>query len=154
MDKTIQNEFIDYGCGFPVLLKNVPMRKVHGKWIPDVNYNELEKSILIMLCHKPFKLTGNEIRFIRLYFEMTLKEFANRFGVQHPTVVKWENFKNDPTNMTLGTEKDIRLFLIGHIKGKRKIADLYTEFEQKPFRTNRSVEPLQTIEIDMEGVAI
>ena len=151
MKKKILKEFIDYGCGFSVVLKNVPMKKFYGKWIPDIDYNALEKCVLLMLCHKPVKLTGNEIRFIRLYFEMTLQEFAKRFGVQHPTVVKWENFKNNPTSMTLGTEKDIRLFIIGHLIGKRKIADLYNELEQKPLKSTDSHYP---IEVDMERIAV
>ncbi|MFI5343118.1 MAG: hypothetical protein ACHQUC_02740 [Chlamydiales bacterium] len=87
MQRKIVEEFIDYGCGFPIVLRNLPMIKVHGKWVPDVNYNHLEKAVLLLLCHKPFKMTGNEIRFIRFYFEMTLQEFAKRFGVQHPTVI-------------------------------------------------------------------
>ena len=154
MYKKALNEFIDYGCGFPVVLKNVPMKKNHGKWTPDINYNALEKSVLLLLCHKPFKLTGHEIRFVRLYFEMTLQGFAKRFGVQHPTVVKWENFKNHPTNMTMGTEKDIRLFIIGHLIGKRKIDDLYNELEQNSFGSKKSIESLHPIEVDMERIAI
>lgn len=154
MNKKTLNEFIDHGCGFPVVLKNVPMKKFQGKWIPDINYNALEKNVLILLCHKPFKLTGHEIRFIRLYFEMTLQEFAKRFGVQHPTVIKWEKFKNHPTNMTMGTEKDIRLFIIGNLIGKRKIADLYNELEQNPFGSKNSIESLHPIEVDMERIAI
>jgi DNA-binding transcriptional regulator YiaG len=112
MERKIERQFVDHGCGFPVLLLNVPMIKVRGKWIPDINYEMLEKSVLLDLCHKPYKLTGSEIRFIRLYFEMTLQAFGKRFGVQHPTVIKWEKCNAAPTNMTLGTEKDIRLFVI------------------------------------------
>ena len=120
MERKIQKQFIDNGCGFSIILRHVPMIKIEGKWIPDINYNELEKAVLMVLCQKSSKLTGNEIRFIRLYFEMTLQVFAKRFGVQHPTVVKWENFKDLPTNMAIGTEKDIRLFIISQLGGKRK----------------------------------
>ncbi len=150
MERKIERQFIDYGCGFPVVLLNVPMIKVQGKWIPDIDYNVLEKSVLLDLCHKPFKLTGNEIRFVRLYFEMTLQAFAKRFGVQHPTVVKWENFKDTPTNMTLGTEKDIRLFVVKQLMGQKSIGALYTELEETPFDVATQEEPLQ---VDMEKLA-
>lgn len=119
------------------------MIKIRDEWSPDINYNELEKSVLLMLCHKPLKLSGNEIRFIRLYFEMTLQNFAKRFGVQHPTVVKWENYKDSSTNMSLGTEKDIRLFLIKELKGQRYIGALYAELEKKPFDVLTDEEPMQ-----------
>lgn len=147
--RKIVKEFIDYGCGFPVVIRNVPFIKIQGKWMPDINYNELEKVILILLCHKHFKLTGNEIRFTRLYFKMTLQEFAKRFGVQHPTVIKWENFKNESTNMSLGTEKDIRLFIVNKILGFAKVGKLYNELEGTEINSKHN-EPIQ---IDMEKLA-
>ena len=150
MESKIQETFIDYGCGFPVVLLNVPMIRVYGKWTPDINYNELEQAIILALCHKSSKLTGSEIRFIRLYFEMTLHEFGKRFGVRHPTVVKWENFKDEPTNMTRGTEKDIRLFIIHQLKGSKKVGELYRELEQNSFSL-RHEEPIQ---LDIEKFAI
>lgn len=150
MERKIKAHHIDYGCGFPIVLLNVPMIKIRGEWTPDINYNELEKSALLMLCHKPLKLSGNEIRFIRLYFEMTLQEFAKRFGVQHPTVVKWENYKDASTNMSLGTEKDIRLFIIKELKGQRYIGALYSELEQKSFDILTQEEPMQ---LDIEQLA-
>ena len=150
MERKIQKQFIDHGCGFPVVLINVPMIKIRGEWIPDIDYNILEKSILIDLCHKTFKLTGNEIRFIRIYFEMTLQAFAKRFGVQHPTVIKWENFKDIPTNMSVGTEKDIRLFVIKELMGPKFIGPLYTELEATPFDATGQKSPLQ---LDIEKLA-
>ncbi len=150
MERKIEPQFIDYGCGFPVVLLNVPMIKVRDKWIPDIDYALLEKTILFDLCHKPSKLTGNEIRFIRLYFQMTLKVFANRFGVKHPTVIKWENFKDVPTNMALGTEKDIRLFVSNQLFGKKSVATLYIEFETTSFERSLDGSPLQ---VDLEKLA-
>lgn len=150
MERKIERQFVDYGCGFPIVLLNVPMIKLHGKWVPDVDYNMLEKSVLFDLCHKPSKLTGNEIRFIRLYFEMTLQAFAKRFGVQHPTVVKWEKFKDAPSNMTLGTEKDIRLFVIKQLMGLKSIGDLYTELETAVLEQVIDEEPIQ---VDIEKLA-
>ena len=150
MERKIESQFIDHGCGFPVILLNVPMIKVREKWIPDIDYEMLEKTVLWDLCHKPYKLTGSEIRFIRLYFEMTLQAFAKRFSVQHPTVVKWEKFKNTSTNMTVGTEKDIRLFVIKELRGKSYIGDLYTELEQAHLDMTSHEAPIQ---VDIEKLA-
>lgn len=150
MERKVKAQHIDYGCGFPVTLVNVPMIKIRGEWTPDIDYNVLEKTVLLMLCHKPFKLTGNEIRFIRMYFEMTLQAFAKRFGVQHPTVVKWENFKDSSTNMSIGTEKDIRLFVSKEVKGQKSIGALYIELELKPFEIPLHEEPMQ---LDMQRLA-
>lgn len=127
------------------------MRKFQNKWIPDVNYNELEKAVLLLLCHKAAKLTGNEIHFIRLYFQMTCQAFAKRFGVQHPTVLKWEKFKDSSTNMTLGTEKDIRLFVIGHLIGQAKVGELYYELEETQI-VSQIAPPF--IELDIDKLAV
>ncbi len=153
MKKKIQDQFIDYGCGFPILLHHVPMVKVEGKWLPNINYNKLEKIVSLMLCHKQAKLTGNEIRFIRRCLGMTLDVFAKRFGVKHPTVIKWEGFKDKHTNMSLGTEKDIRLCLMGHLTGKKQISELYNELVSLPLSPPEHQENIE-LELDLEKIAI
>ena len=97
METKIQKELIDTGFGFPIRLRNVPMLKVRGVWTPKLNYNELALVVLRALTHKESRLTGNEIKFIRTHFEMTLQEFAKRFCVTHVGVMKWEKSKNQPT---------------------------------------------------------
>jgi hypothetical protein len=88
------------------------MVKVRGVWTPKINYNEFAHVVLRVLAHKESRLTGNEIRFIRTYFKMTLQKFAKRFCVTHVAVLKWEKVKNQPTAMNWTTEKDIRLFVL------------------------------------------
>lgn len=153
MEKKIQDQFIDYGCGFPIVLRHVPMINVEGKWVPNINYNKLEKIVSLMLCHKQAKLTGNELRFIRLYLGMTLDVFAKRFGVKHPTVIKWEGFKDKHTNMSLGTEKDIRLCLMGHLTGKKQIYALYIELISLPLSPTEPQENVG-LDLDLEKIAI
>lgn len=153
MGKKILDQFIDYGCGFPIMLRHVPMVKVEGKWVPNINYNKLEKIVSLMLCHKQVKLTGNEVRFIRFYLGMTLDAFAKRFGVKHPTVIKWEGFKDKHTNMSLGTEKDIRLCLMGHLTGKKQICTLYNELASLSLSPTEHQENVG-LDLDLEKIAI
>ena len=135
MDTKIQKEFTDTGFGFPVRLMNVPMMKVRGEWTPKIDYNELARLLAHALSHKPARLTGNEIRFVRNHFEMTLKEFAGRFCVTHVAVIKWEKSGNEATAMNWPTEKDIRLFILSKLGGASKeIAELYGELEALPSR--------------------
>lgn len=130
--KKIQKIFIDYGLGFPVKLFHVPMVKVRGVWTPEIDYNRLSMAVLRALCEKGTRLTGNEIKFIRLYFEMTLQEFAKRFSVSHVAVLKWEWMQNHATPMNWSTEKDIRLFLLSKISDKpNALAVLYHKLENK-----------------------
>lgn len=126
----IQKEFIDTGFGFPIKLLNVPMVKVRGGWTPFVNYNRLAQAVLIALCHKPARLTGCEVQFIRLHFGMTLQAFAKRFAVSHVAVMKWEKSGNQPTAMSWASEKDLRLFVFLQNKAKPDaLAKLYISLD-------------------------
>ena len=144
----MQKTFTDYGFGFPVKLLNVPMVKIRGKWTPDIDYNALTQAVLLNLCEKPVKLTGNEVRFIRQNFEMTLQQFAKRFAVSHAAVIKWEKAQDEPTNMSWSTEKDLRLFILSKLNSRpAEIAELYKKLEDlKPAQK-------RIIKVDLENVA-
>jgi hypothetical protein len=71
---------------------------------------------------------------------MTLKEFADRFGVKHPAVVKWERSGDAPTRMAWSTEKDIRLFVYQKLGKAEELASLYESLAIVP---RGGVEPLK-----------
>ncbi len=137
MEKKTRKEFIDHGCGFPVILRNVSMVRIRGIWTPNINYQLMHKIVLTALVHKPARLTGAEIRFIRHHFEMTTQSFAKRFSVTHPAVLKWEKCGKHSSTMSWATEKDLRLFVMLHLTRKaRDILVLYQELEeQKTLKT-------------------
>jgi hypothetical protein len=138
-ERRIQKEFVDRGFGFPIRLRNVPMVKVRGVWTPDLNYEELADAVIKALCFKPVRLTGNEVRFIRLQSQMTLQDFAARFSVTHPSVMKWEKQADEPTKMGWSTEKDIRLFVHLQTEGEAHFLQLYRELDhEKPPRKRTS----------------
>lgn len=124
--------FIDTGLGFPVVLINVPMIQIRDVWTPNIDYNKLTNEVLKSLVIKSSRLTGNEVRFIRLTFEMTLKEFAERFYVTHPCVINWEKEKDNQTGMNWITEKEIRLFIFDKINQKDDLRPVYKKLEKVP----------------------
>lgn len=83
--------FVYEGLGFPIELINVPMKKVFGELVLDINLSKLQLKVLNMLVHKPTALQSGELRFIRKYFEMTTTSFGEVLGVTHAAVLKWEN---------------------------------------------------------------
>lgn len=113
MNKKIVPNMIFEGLGFPIRLINVPMRKVFGEGIFDINFIALHKYVLKMLAMKPSPLTGGEIRFIMDYLEMSTREFARLLGVTHPAVLKW---LKEESKMTPGTEIVLRLYILDHLK--------------------------------------
>lgn len=148
MKKKIQKKYHDHGFGFPVTILNAPMIQVKGEWVLDINQKELQFQVIEALVLKHGRLSGNEIHFIRLFSEMTLKQFAERFDVTHPAVLKWEKFNNDPTGMNWTTEKDIRLFALKKINPKPK--NFIEAYEKLSAVATLDSE---IIEIDMKKIA-
>lgn len=142
MNTKIQKKYIDMGFGFPVYLLNVPMIYIRGHWTPKINYNELSDVLLKALAEKPSKLTGAELKFIRTKLEMTLTDFAEKFYVTHPAVLKWEHKKDEPTGMNWATEKDIRLFIFSSKSPKSKLPELYQQLspEASEKKTNTKID--------------
>jgi len=130
---TKKKKYVYEGFGFPVILMNVPMIKVRGSLTPKVDYNHLTRLILLGLTLKPARLTGSEVRFVRLHFEMTLKDFGDRFVVSHPAVLKWENKENKPTDMAWSTEKDMRLFITRELQPKKPklLTEVYDHLQEE-----------------------
>jgi len=130
MKKKIIKNFIDHAYGFPIVLLNVPLIKLQGEWCLDINSRKYEHTIALILAEQPKRLTGSQVRFIRQYLDMSLKEFGERFGhVSHVAVLKWERAGDQPTNMNWSCEKDIRLAIIKKLK-PRRILSSYTAFEK------------------------
>jgi DNA-binding transcriptional regulator YiaG len=112
LERKRQRTFNYEGFGFPVILVNVPMVRSRGVWTPDIDYRKLARRVLRALASKPARLAGDEVRFIRHSMDMTLEQFAQRFGVTHPAVVQWEQSGRGPTRMAWALEKDIRLEVV------------------------------------------
>lgn len=122
MKKNTLAKIFEYdGLGFPITLLNFPLVKVRGVVVPNIDYNILQKNVLLALSSKPHPLTGNEVRFIRQYLQMTYTEFANRFGVTHASVIHWEKSKNTFAKILPTTELCIRLYILDILEAKNKV---------------------------------
>jgi DNA-binding transcriptional regulator YiaG len=150
LERKRQSSFVFEGFGFPVVLLNVPMVRSLGVWTPDIDYRKLTRIVLRQLALHPARLTGHEIRFIRHSMDMTLEEFAHRFGVTHPAVVQWEQCGAKPTRMAWALEKDIRLQIIKSqlTPSASRFAQAYEELaEERP----RKATPVRVGDLDPAG---
>lgn len=138
MKKKIAAQFEYDGLGFPVMLMNFPLIEVRGIQVPDIDYNILQRNVLLALCQKSFPFTGNEVRFIRQYLQMTYVEFANRFGVTHASVIHWEKSKNSYAKITPTTELCIRLCILDILKAKNKLfRETFRNFNYSIFKAKK-----------------
>lgn len=101
------------GFGFPITLIDAPIRKILGEEVLDIDMNKLQIAVLKMLIFKITPLTGEQLRFIRKFFGMSTTEFAKKFGVTHPTILKWEKNQNA---INPATDFYIRLCVLQHIQ--------------------------------------
>jgi len=116
------------GLGFPVNLINAPLIEIRGEFVLDVDFNKLQKAVLLHLSHKKGPLTGNEVKFIRKYFGLTATKFAELLACTHAGVLKWENREDNFTKMAPTTEIYIRLSILEHLnKDASDFKDLYQE---------------------------
>lgn len=116
MKKKVFKLYVLDALGFPIHLSNVPMMEFRGDYVPDIDYNKLQKAVLLHLCHKKMPLTGNEIQFIRKYFSLTTKAFSHLFGYTHSAVLKWENRGDHIARIAPTTEVYLRLYLLEYLR--------------------------------------
>ena len=141
--------FMWEGLGFPIRLINVPMKKVFGEWVLDINLEHFQKTVIRILACKSTPLTGSELRFIIDYLRMSTREFARLFGVTHAAVVKWESEKS---RMSPSTEVCLRLYLLNHLKiTDKEFRKLYLQINPKSLVNAASDKGF--LEVDAEKIA-
>lgn len=104
---------------------------IENDWHPRVDAQKVADEVIKMLAVQETRLTGNQVRFIRSYFSMPLREFGEKVAHEtHGAVQKWEQKGNSPTNMNSNTEHELRLYIIEALhsktkESKSKFYDLY-----------------------------
>ena len=102
------------GLGFPVVLLNVPRKKIRGEEIVDINYKVLSDNVFKALIEKPARLSGAEIKFIRHHMKKNQEEFAELIHVERSTISVWEKKDLNVTGMDAHVEAFIRLKMAAH----------------------------------------
>ncbi|MCX6990534.1 MAG: hypothetical protein NTX49_05665 [Chlamydiae bacterium] len=143
------------GLGFPIFLKNIPVIEIHGEEILDIDFNQLQKTVLLSLCYKPLPLSGSQIKYIRKYFEMTRSEFGEKFGYSEAAVIKWEKSSGNFAKMDLTTDECIRLFIFRKMDGRSDaFKEFYDELDIRRIVKNQKELADKMLSIDLRKVAL
>ena len=119
MDRKVVDTFVYQGLGFPIKLEKVEMVKIDGEWNPRVDVRKISDNAIRMLIARNERLTGNQVRFIRSYFSMSLREFAKEVVHEsHTAVAKWEASLDEATKMDINIEMILRLYVIEQLESK------------------------------------
>ncbi|MGH8247415.1 MAG: helix-turn-helix domain-containing protein [Gammaproteobacteria bacterium] len=95
--------------------------------------NDLLRTLAVAVLAKPYRLAGEEVRFLRVFLGLTQEEFARLLHVDNTTLSKWET-GDDP----VGAQSDllIRTMVLIHGEGLRgKMNEIAGRFAQ--IRTTR-----------------
>lgn len=133
MQTKIEPLFLYDGLGFPIELENVEMICLNGEWLPKIDVRKIADEAIKRLATQECRLSGNQVKFIRSYFSMPLREFGETVVHEsHTAVSKWEKKGHDVTNMNENTEQVLRLFIIEQTqmltKGQR--SDFYIIYQK------------------------
>jgi DNA-binding transcriptional regulator YiaG len=113
MKEKKEKNFIYTGLGFPVTLEEVTLIYLQGEWHPKIDVKKIAKKTMKLLASQEQKLTGNQIKFIRSYFSMSLRDFAKQVVHEsHAAVKKWEDRGNERSKMDINIEIMLRLYII------------------------------------------
>jgi DNA-binding transcriptional regulator YiaG len=129
MKTKIVKKFMYDGLGFPIELLNVQLVNINGDWVPKIDVRQVANEAIKKLSTQESRLTGNQVKFIRSYFSMPLREFGKKVVHEtHAAVKKWESKGDEITSMNENTEQVLRLFIIEQTSTPK--SDFYKVFQQ------------------------
>jgi DNA-binding transcriptional regulator YiaG len=111
MAKKLIKTYVYEGLGFPITLHNVEMVLINDEYAPKIDVRLIAEQAIRSFVLQKTKLTGSQIRFIRSYFSLSLRDFSDIVNESHTAVRKWENFKEKSTNMDPNVETRIRVYV-------------------------------------------
>lgn len=116
--------------GLKVVLKNIELLKCGdcAEVTPRIpRLNDLMRAIAVAVVSKPFELSGDDVRFVRKFLNLSGDKFAKLLDVDRATISRWEN-----SEQSIGAQSDrlIRLVAVGLGDGlKEKLEAVIQQFE-------------------------
>lgn len=116
------------GFGFPVIFDELPAVKVRGELVPDVDFDKYAKPLIEHICaYQNVPLSGNQVKFVRNYFGMSLREFAKMLNVTHQSVMRWELHFSSAAHIDVNTEIVLRIIIAKRLNSKNSTLDRILE---------------------------
>ena len=131
------------GLGFPIELHNIDMVQVNNEWHPRIDVKAVADLAIRNLITLETRLTGNQVKFIRSYFQMSLRDFGKVVNETHSAVKKWEDHMDRQTKMDVNIEIMMRLFIYNRIyketkENKVKFYDNYIQITKALYEDTRN----------------
>ena len=111
METKIVKDYKYSDLGIDIILKDIVLYKVGREWLPKIDIEKLSKRIFSLLTFRAASFSGNELSFIRTYFQMSKSEFGRELKVSHTAVAKWEKSGKKISSMDIGTELLLKMIM-------------------------------------------
>ena len=112
------------GFGFPIVFDELPAIKIKDEIVPDVDWVEVAIPLIRFICSsQDLPFSGNQIKFIRHHFGMSLREFAGFVGVTHQSVMRWEEHDKSSAHVDENTEIIFRIKVLKKLQSGKKSID-------------------------------
>jgi DNA-binding transcriptional regulator YiaG len=111
MKHQTESKHIDHTLGFPVVIWNAPKVEYDDRDMEalDISPRNLTRRVIRDLVATPRPWTGDEVQGVRKWLRDTLRELADRLGVSHVAVSKWQDAGDAATHMSKGSEYMLRM---------------------------------------------
>ncbi|MEY8872672.1 hypothetical protein AB9G23_09670 [Francisella philomiragia] len=111
LEEKVVKEYVYTGMIFPVTLKNVKMVKYDNEWCPIIDDIAIANEWIKKIGESKDRITGNQLKFIRSYFKMSLRQFSEVVNESHTAIAKWEKSGNEVAKMDINIEKIIKMYI-------------------------------------------
>lgn len=136
MKQKTEKAYIYEGLGFPVELSDVKMVYINDEWCPVIDVVHVARKEIEKLVTQDSSFTGNQVRFIRSYLNMSLREFAVSIAnVTHTSISKWEKHHDQFARIDPNTELVIRLELYKRFGLDGTLDEMYSQLKMLTFYT-------------------
>lgn len=116
------------GFGFPVIFDELPAVKLRGELVPDVDFQELAAPLIQFICTtQDSAFSGNQVKFIRMHFNMSLRDFAEFMGVTHQSVMRWEKKEKASAHMGAHVEFFMKVRILRKLHSKKALLETAME---------------------------
>jgi DNA-binding XRE family transcriptional regulator len=141
----IQNNYLYNGLGFPIILERADFKKIGEKWLLKIDVKKLSEKVIRALPYKPVGLTGAEIRFIRTYFDLSKRKFAEEIKVSHTAVNKWEEYDQERAKIDIHVEIMLRSLVKLKLNEENDFSNFYRGLmdDVRKFSDKTSTEPMK-----------
>ena len=127
-------------------LKNVILRGIELIECPDCGavdpviprMNDLHRALALAVASQPFRLQGEDVRYLRKYLNMTQDAFAKLLHIHKSNLSKWENNEDK-----IGEQSDRLIRTVAMALGdglQKKAADVVRAFPAIREKTRRRME--------------